>query len=151
MIGTHESPTMIIGACEWVALPDLGIHRLRARVDTGAKSCALHAEAVEVYSEDGRDMVRFNVYTGHPEPDGWHPCTARLVGTRRIRSSSGEGQQRITIRTPIVIGHARWDVDITLADRERMRYRMLLGRSAMEHHALVYPARAFLQGKPRID
>ena len=151
MIGTHESPTMIIGACEWVALPELGIHRLRARVDTGAKSCALHAEAIETFSVDGRDRVRFKVYTGHPDPHGWQPCDARLVGTRRVRSSSGQGQQRFTIRTPIVIGHARWEVDITLADRERMRYRMLLGRTAMEHHALVYPARAFLQGKPRLD
>lgn len=151
MIGRHDSPTMIIGACEWVALPELGIRRLRARVDTGAKSCALHAEAIETFVDDGGDRVRFRVYTGHPDPDGWHPCEARLIGTRRVRSSSGERQQRFTIRTPIVIGHARWDVDITLADRERMRYRMLLGRTAMEHHALVYPARAFLQGKPRID
>lgn len=151
MIGTHESPTMIIGASEWVALPELGIRRLRARVDTGAKSCALHAEAIETFSVGSEERVRFRVYTGHQDPGGWHPCEAKLVGIRRVRSSSGEGQQRFTIRTPIVIGHARWDVDITLADRERMRYRMLLGRTAMEHHALVYPARAFLQGKPRID
>jgi len=70
--------------------------------------------------------------------------------TRRVRNTSGEPEERLTIRTPLIIGHSRWDVDITLTNRERMRYRMLLGRTAMEDHALVYPARTFLQGKPRI-
>lgn len=144
-------PTMIIGACEWVGLPELGIRRLRARIDTGARSCALHASEIETYSEDGRDRVRFRVHVGHPEPDRNLPCSALLTGSRTVRSSSGEHEERFTIRTGIVIGHARWDVDITLTNREKMRYRMLLGRTAMEHHALVYPARTFLQGKPRID
>lgn len=147
----HIAPNMVIGACEWVALPELGIDRLRARVDTGAKSCALHASSIETFDREQEPWVRFKVHMGHPEPNRWRTCEARLKGVRRIRSSSGDAEERYSIRTPIVIGHSRWLVDITLTNRERMNYRMLLGRKAMENHALVYPARTFLQGKPRPD
>jgi len=147
----HIAPTMIIGACEWVALPDLGIDRLRARVDTGAKSCALHASHIEPFERDGQDHIRFRVHLGHPSPRSDQSCEALLKAVRKVRSTSGESEARYTIRTPIIIGHSRWMVDITLTDRARMRYRMLLGRKAMENHALVYPARTFLQGKPRLD
>jgi hypothetical protein len=144
-------PNMIIGACEWVALPTLGIHRLRARVDTGAKSCSLHATDIETFERDGNDWVRFRVHLGYPEPRRVQRCECLLVGTKTVRSTSGESEQRLTIRTEIVIGHSRWPVDITLSNRERMRYRMLLGRIAMKDHCLVYPARTFLQGQPRLD
>ncbi|MFP4208397.1 MAG: ATP-dependent zinc protease [Wenzhouxiangella sp.] len=150
-MSAHVAPSMIIGACEWVALPELGIDRLRARVDTGAKSCALHASHIEPFEHNGVDWVRFRVHLGHPQPRADRDCQALLQAVRRVRPTSGEFESRYTIRTPIVIGHARWMVDITLTDRGRMRYRMLLGRKAMENHALVYPARTFLQGKPRLD
>jgi hypothetical protein len=142
---------MIIGACEWVALPELGIQKLRARTDTGAKSCALHASQIERFVEDGRDRVRFRLHSGHTRLDQWQMCESELRGVRVVRSSSGQPQERFTIRTDIIIGHNRWSVDITLTNRAKMRYRMLLGRSAMKDHALVYPARTFLQGKPRLD
>ncbi len=147
----QPAPNMIIGACEWVGLPELGIDRLRARVDTGAKSCALHASNIELFQRDGLDWMAFRVHVGHPQPTTDIDCECRLKGTRIIRSTSGETEHRYTIRTPIIIGHSRWLVDITLTNREKMRYRMLLGRTAMENHALVYPARTFLQGKPRLD
>lgn len=147
----HREPNMIIGACEWVALPDLGIDRLRARTDTGAKSCALHATSIERFEENGVARVRFRVHTRHGDPDSGRIRTADLKGVRLVRSSSGHHQERYTIRTDVIIGHNRWSVDITLTNRARMRYRMLLGRTAMKDHALVYPARAFLQGKPRLD
>ena len=147
----HIAPSMIIGACEWVALPELGIDRLRARVDTGAKSCALHASNIEPFTRDDLDWVRFRVHLGHPRPRAEQECECHLTAVRRVRPTSGEFETRFTIRTPIIIGHSRWMVDITLTDRARMRYRMLLGRKAMENHALVYPARTFLQGKPRLD
>lgn len=146
----HIAPNMIIGACEWVGLPELGIRQLRARVDTGAKSCALHASDIEpVDAADGR-KIAFHVPVGHPSADRWQRCEAPLLAQRRVRNTSGEFEERYTIRTPVVIGHSRWEVDITLTNREKMRYRMLLGRTAMENHALVYPARTFLQGKPRL-
>ena len=147
----HREPNMIIGACEWVALPELGIQKLRARTDTGAKSCALHATRIERFTADGVDRVRFRVHTSHVRADRWQQCEADLAGVRVVRSSSGQHQERYTICTDLIIGHNRWSVAITLTDRARMRYRMLLGRMAMKDHALVYPARTFLQGKPRLD
>jgi len=147
----HREPNMIIGACEWVALPELGIARLRARTDTGAKSCALHASRLERIVTGGTERVRFRVHTGHARASGWQQCEADLAGVRVVRSSTGQHQERLTIRTDLIIGHNRWSVHITLTDRAKMRYRMLLGRSAMKDHALVYPARTFLQGKPRLD
>lgn len=151
MAQTHREPNMIIGACEWVALPELGITRLRARTDTGAKSCALHASQIERFVENGIERVRFRLHQGHGQAVRWQQCEADLRGVRVVRSSSGQHQERVTIRTDIIIGHNRWSVDITLTNRAKMRYRMLLGRSAMKDHALVYPARTFLQGKPRLD
>lgn len=147
----HREPNMIIGACEWVALPALGIERLRARTDTGAKSCVLHATMVERFVENGIDRVRFRVHGRHGTPEHWKLCEADLKGVRLVRSSTGHHQERYTIRTDLIIGHNRWSVDITLTNRAKMRYRMLLGRAAMKDHALVYPARTFLQGKPRLD
>lgn len=142
-------PTMIIGACEWVSLPGLGIPDLRARVDTGAKTCALHATDIETFIREDGQWVRFVAHVGFPDATHQIHCEARLRGIRQVRNTGGQLTERYTIRTPIVIGHARWEVDITLSDREKMRYRMLLGRSAMKQHALVNPARTFLQGKPR--
>ncbi|MDX1625510.1 MAG: RimK/LysX family protein [Wenzhouxiangellaceae bacterium] len=144
-------PNMIIGACEWVALPKLDVRALRARVDTGARTCALHASRIEPYVEKGVRRARFRIHTGHPHEDSWQQCTAPIVDVKRVRSSTGHDQERLTIRTDIVIGHERWAVDITLTNREQMTYRMLLGRDAMKNHALVYPAHTFLQGKPRIN
>jgi len=147
----HREPNMIIGACEWVALPELGIGQLRARTDTGARSCALHATRIERFVEADVERVRFRVHTSHARPERWKLCEADLKGVRIVRSSTGHHQERYTIRTDVIIGHNRWSVDITLSNRAKMRYRMLLGRAAMKDHALVYPARTFLQGKPRLD
>jgi len=144
------APNMIIGACEWVALPELGISQLRARVDTGAKTCAMHASDIEQIERGDVTLAIFHVPIGRHEATRWQRCEAEVRRIRRVRNTSGELEERLTIRTPVVIGHSRWDVDITLTNRERMRYRMLLGRTAMENHALVYPARTFLQGKPRL-
>lgn len=144
------APNMIIGACEWIALPDLGISQLRARVDTGAKTCAMHAGDIEQVERGGVTLAVFHVPIGRHEETRWKRCEAEVRRIRRVRNTSGELEERLTIRTPVVIGHSRWDVDITLTNREKMRYRMLLGRTAMENHALVYPARTFLQGKPRL-
>lgn len=143
-----DLPPLVIGACEWVALPDLGIAAVRARVDTGARSCALHASDQAVFRKSGKDWVSFQVHVGFEQRHRSMSCEAELLDLRRVKNTSGEIEERFTIHTPIVIGAHRWNVDITLTNRERMRYRMLLGRAAMKDHAIVYPARTFLQGKP---
>lgn len=143
-----DLPPLVIGACEWVALPDLGIKAVRARVDTGARSCALHASDQQLFRRSGKDWVSFQVHVGFEAQHRAMPCEAQLLDLRQVKNTSGEIEERFTIHTPIVIGSHRWSVEITLTNRERMRYRMLLGRAAMKNHAIVYPARTFLQGKP---
>lgn len=136
------TPSLIIGACEWVALPDLGIKPLRARVDTGARTSALHAMDQQCFERDGQAWITFEAHGQR--------CQAPIHGQRSVRSSSGQSELRWTILTTLVIGRARWPVEITLTNRHKMRYPMLLGRSAMKDHAVVYPAQAFLQGRPQL-
>lgn len=143
-----DIPPLVIGACEWVAMPALGIAAVRARVDTGARSCALHASDQTMFKRAGKDWVSFQVHMGFERAQRSISCEALLLDMRQVKNTSGEIEERFTIHTPIVIGSHRWNVDITLTNRERMRYRMLLGRAAMKDHAIVYPARTFLQGKP---
>lgn len=147
---SRQIPPLVIGACEWVGLPLLGIAAVRARVDTGARSCALHASDQTRFTKDGLDWVSFRVHMGFERVRRTVECTSLLIGMRRVRNTSGEIEERFTIQTPIVIGEHHWPVEITLTNREHMRYRMLLGRAAMKNHAIVYPARTFLQGKPDI-
>lgn len=142
-------PTIVIGSSEWIGLPQLGIAQLRARVDTGAKTSALHVTDLEVFRKRGEDWVRFRVPIGTPRPSRYENCEARLVSTRKVRNTSGQLEERHCILTRIVIGAAGWDAEITLTCRKKMRYRMLLGRTAMSHHALVDPGRRYLQGQPR--
>lgn len=146
-----DLPPLVIGACEWVALPELGIRALRARVDTGARSCALHSSNFQTIKKDGEDWIKFHVHVGFERDHEVVMCQSRLVDVRRVRSTSGDIEERYTIKTPIVIGSCSWPVEITLTNREKMRYRMLLGRRAMKDHAIVYPARTFLQGKPDLS
>lgn len=135
------TPSLIIGACEWVALPELSIRALRARVDTGARTSALHALNQSLFERDGCPWIAFEVHG--------QPCQCPVHGQRTVRVSSGQTETRWTIETQLVIGHARWLVEISLTNRQQMRYPMLLGRSAMKDHAVVYPAQAFLQGRPQ--
>ncbi len=145
-----DLPPLVIGACEWVGLPSLGISALRARVDTGARSCALHASDQVAFKKSGIDWVSFHVHVGFDKTRRSIACEARLFDIRKVKSSSGDIEERFTIQVPLVIGAYSWPVEITLTNRERMRYRMLIGRAAMRDHAIVYPARTFLQGKPDI-
>lgn len=148
-MSTAKNPTIIIGASEWVGLPQLNINRLRARVDTGAKTSALHVSDLETFRQRGQDWVRYRVAIGSPRPNRYVECESRLVDKRRVKNTSGKFEERCVISTQLLIGATRWDAEITLTCRKKMRYRMLLGRSAMSHQALVDPGRRYLQGNPR--
>ena len=140
---------LILGWQEWVALPELGLPAIKAKVDTGARTSALHACYVEPFGPARARKVRFGV---HPLPRREHPavaCTARLVDRREVRSSNGERETRYVIETPIRIGDREWEIEVTLADRNMMTYRMLLGRQAIPEGALVDPSASFLQPRLR--
>jgi hypothetical protein len=141
------STSLIVGWREWVALPKLGLPAVKAKVDTGARTSALHAFDVEEFSKGGRRRVRFGV---HPlaDSDVAVYSEADVVDVRMVRSSSGHSERRVVIETSVRLGGLVWPIELTLADRRDMQFRMLLARMALEGRALIDPAADFLHGEP---
>ncbi len=137
-----------IGWREWVSLPGLGIPALKAKIDTGARTSALHAFEVEEYEEAGILMVRFGIHPMQKRTDVAIHCSAPVVDRRWVSDSGGHREQRWVIRTPIRLGGLEWPIELTLTNRDSMLFRMLLGRTGMERHFLVRPDASYLLGKP---
>ncbi|MEM9172368.1 MAG: RimK/LysX family protein [Pseudomonadota bacterium] len=133
---------LTLGWREWVALPDLSVEAIKTKVDTGARTSALHAVDIEPLSAD---QVAFSVIS----KPGAKPvyCTAPLIDQRAVKSSSGVAEERYVIATSLQIASMRWRVEMTLTRRDDMRFRMLLGRSAMTDRIVVDPSASYLQGK----
>lgn len=133
-----------VGWREWVGLPDLGIGRIKVKVDTGARSSSLHAYDIEVFSRGKRDFVRFTVHPVQRETRTTVRCLAELHEHRHVKSSSGHREYRPIIRTMVELGGERWPIDVTLTTRDAMGFRMLLGREAIRKRFLVDPGRSYL-------
>jgi ribosomal protein S6--L-glutamate ligase len=141
----------VLGWEEWVALPELGLPALRAKTDTGAKTSALHARAIEPFGPIEKPRVRFLVQPWPERPDVELVCAAPFLGLKEVTSSNGETELRHFISTRIRIGGREWETTLSLADRSRMRYRMLLGRAALGEHVRIDPSRSFLQSELSYD
>lgn len=142
----------VIGLREWIGLPELGIDKIRAKVDSGAKTSALHASDIETFIRDGETWVRFNAHTGTPRAPNDVQCEARLINYRKVKSSNGHIEERHVIRTPMVLGDQCWPVDFTLTCRKSMRYRILIGCSAMlDGQLVINPGLRFVQDQPQIN
>ncbi|MCC3861083.1 30S ribosomal protein S6--L-glutamate ligase [Pseudemcibacter aquimaris] len=139
-----------VGWEEWLALPELGLPALKAKTDTGAKTSALHAFAIQPFGSDEKPFVRFGIHPVPDNPDIVVHCSAPVVDRREITSSNGQTELRYVIRTPVTVGERTWEIEITLTNRENMQYRMLLGRSALEEIA-VQPMESFLQPELSFD
>lgn len=134
---------MLIGWREWVGLPELGIERIKGKIDTGARTSALHAVECEQYFDEGVLRIRFRVYPNQRDSTTNVLCDAEVVDERSVRRSTGNVEVRPVIRTPVTIGTTSWLIDITLTDRASMGFRLLLGRQALRARVTVDPSRSF--------
>ena len=146
-----RKPKPLIGWREWVALPALGIARLRAKVDTGARTSALDTMLMEEFEEEGVRKVRFELFTTKSEKGAGKPCIATVIESRWVTNSGGGRENRVVIRTPVVIGSFRKDIEITLTNRNAMKHRMLLGRTAVMKEFNINPGRSYLAGEPCLE
>lgn len=141
---------LTLGWREWVALPELGITRIKAKVDTGARTSALHAFALRPFSEHGRDRVEFQIHPLQKNLETIVTCTADVIDRRIVSDSGGHKEERFVIATLLAIGEYAWPIEMTLTSRDDMLFRMLLGRTAMEGRAQVNPSLSYVVGKKKI-
>ncbi|HBS50419.1 MAG TPA: 30S ribosomal protein S6--L-glutamate ligase [Rhodobacteraceae bacterium] len=130
---------------EWVSLPDLGLPAISAKVDTGARTSALHAFDIEVFGPNTKPKVRFAVHPVPGRDDLSIPCSADIIDRREVTSSNGETELRYVIRTNIEVADQSWPIDVTLTNRSTMASRMLLGRQALVDHISIQPTERHLQ------
>ena len=140
------SDVVVLGWREWVALPDLGIARVRAKVDTGARSSALHVDAHWRFTEGGAPWVGFRLHAGRRRAHAVE-ASAPVHDEREVVDSGGHRSRRLFLRTTLrLAGHER-RIELNLCDRRGMLFPMLLGRTAMARVFTIDPARSFLHGR----
>jgi len=130
---------------EWIALPELGLPAIKAKIDTGARTSALHAHDIEVFGSDAKPKVRFNVHPVAGNEDIVITCSAPIIDRREVTSSNGESELRYVISTNLDVAGQSWPIDVTLTNRAGMTSRMLLGRQALTDHITISPTEKRLQ------
>lgn len=135
---------LIIGCLESCSLPDLSIKDMSVRIDTGAKTSSLHVDNIKKYMKNGKAKVQFDIHPDIHNVSNVVTCHASIADIRNIKSSNGNSEQRYVIKTNILLGGKKWEIEITLTDRSDMSYLMLLGREGLVDRFLVDPAETFL-------
>lgn len=143
----QQQQLLTLGWREWVSLPDLGLHRIKAKVDTGARTSAIHAFALRTYEQDGQERVEFRMHPNQKDNGTVVVCDAAVVDKRVVSDSGGHKEERLVIETTLLIGGHSWPIEATLTGRDDMLFRMLLGRTAIKRRAVVNPARSYVVGK----
>jgi hypothetical protein len=144
-VGIHR---LVVGWREWLALPEIGIPAIKAKIDTGARTSSLHARNIEPFDgPDGQEWVRFSLRPDLRHPEFSVDCAAPASEHRQVRSSSGHPEERFFIVTTVAVGGVEWEIELSLTSRHQMKFRMLLGREALRGRCLVEPHTSFLTGK----
>ncbi|MBL6987158.1 MAG: ATP-dependent zinc protease [Methylobacter sp.] len=138
----------MLGWREWVALPELKLTKIKAKIDTGARSSALHAFAIEPYRKGGQRWLMFAIHPLQNRCDVMIECHAPVKDRRFVTDSGGHKQRRYVIETQLVLGLSLIRAEMTLTNRDSMRFRMLLGRTAMDTQFIIDPSASYCQGKP---
>jgi hypothetical protein len=140
---------LVLGWREWLSFPDLGIERIKAKVDTGARTSCLHAFFVEPFEKGKEDWVRFGIHPRQGDTDEAVYCEAPLKDRRTVRDSGGHEELRYVIEAQVLIGSHRHAVEVTLTDRDSMKFRALLGRTAIRGNYVVDSGRSYVQSRRR--
>ena len=140
---------LLVGWREWVQLNPLGLTAIKAKIDTGARTSALHAFEVRPFQEQGVQRVEFKIHPRQRNAEKVVTCIADVVDQRVVADSGGHKENRWVIKTPITMGGQTWPIEITLTSRDNMRFRMLLGRTAMKDRIQVDPSSSYLLGRKR--
>jgi len=138
-----------IGWREWISLPELGLPFIKAKIDTGARTSCLHAFDVKPFNKDNEEWVRFGIHPYQNDSEREIYCEAKVLDKRTVTDSGGHKEERYVISTKLVLPDKQYlTAEITLSNRDSMRFRMLLGRTAMETNFTVNPAESYMLGKP---
>ena len=137
---------IVIGKEEWCSLPALGLPAIKARIDSGAKTSSLHAFNIHTFRDNGQEYAHFDIHPIQDNRKVVKSCRGLVVDQRSVKSSSGDKERRLVIKTPINLGGETWDIEITLTNRDAMGYRMLIGREAMAGRTLIDPDVSFCLG-----
>ena len=143
-----RSQRTTIGWREWLALPDWGVEAIKAKIDTGARTSALHAFDIETYQRDGIAMARFAIHPWQDSSSDVVVVEAPLLERRKVRSSSGTARERPVVLTTMELAGRRESIEVTLTRRDEMGFRMLIGRQALRRRYIVDPGRSYLGGRP---
>jgi hypothetical protein len=133
-----------VGWREWLSLPELGITQIKAKIDTGARTSCIHALNIEEYDVDGEKWVKFITQPLQDDEQTHTICRAKVKKKQHVTSSSGQKELRYFIQTTLHAGEHSWQIEVTLTNRATMKFRMLLGRTAMEKRIVVDPALSHL-------
>jgi hypothetical protein len=151
LLDSQTTPTpetlTLIGWKEWLALPDLAIPALKVKIDTGARTSALHTFSLEEFTYQDQLMVRFGIHPFRKRSNIELFCEAKVADQRIVKDSGGHSEMRYFIETNVQLGNLLWPIKISLTNRDGMMFRMLLGRTALRGRFLVDPAQTYLTGK----
>ena len=137
----------VIGWREWAGLPELGLTEIKVKIDTGARSSALHAFDIHEFERDGKLMVNFVLHPYQRDSRTTIHAEAELAGYRKVRNPGGRIESRPCIRTRVKLFDKEYPIDLTLTNRDMMGFRMLLGRQAIRGRFLVHAGRSYLTRK----
>ncbi len=136
-----------IGWREWVSLPSLAIPGIKAKIDTGARTSSIHASRIEIEKKRGKRYARFTVYPLTSNRNISIDCFTEIIDEKKVTDSGGRSEMRYFIRTDLVIGERRWKIDVSLSNRDKMRFRLLLGREALAGKVVIDPKKQYLTSR----